>query len=386
MVTHRFLIPLCLSHRRLACDGRPPQAGNLLRKTARFLLWPCLLGLGACAKEGDPQPPQVLVPKPAIDLTARQYSDRILLAVSMPVVNTNGSRVTNLRQVEVLRLTGDRGDSSPLPEDVFLARADRLKSIPAEELVRYLKNGTLMLPDPTAADPATFYAQGIRYAVRFVNRKNQTAGLSNQAFVAPIAIPAAPEGLSYELFRDRVRLTWKRPVTNADGSVPERVAGYKVYRSEDPKSFAAVALNAEPLPKPEFEDRSFDFDKTYYYAVSVVGSREDPYAESLPSAPLTVPTSDTFPPGMPKNLACVVEKGVVVLLWEPPEDADLAGYRIYRKEEDVPERILLQEQLVTNMSFRDDKAQPGRKYEYTVVAVDTHNNAGQAATITVEVQ
>ena len=137
---------------------------------------------------------------------------------------------------------------------------------------------------------------------------------------------------------------------------------------------------------PEFEVRDFEFDKLYHFAVSVVGSRENPYAESLTSPLLRVAPVDTFPPGAPRDLTAVVENGTVTLLWSPPDDADLAGYRLFRREEGAAERILLQTRLVTTLSYRDDQVRLGRKYEYMVVAVDTRGNESQAAAKTVEVQ
>lgn len=386
MVASRFTPSFSLWRVHPAGGGKVPRTGCPRPKAACCLLLLCFAGLSSCAKESEPQPPLVLVPRAATDLRARQYDERILLTVSMPAQNTNGSQVTTLGQVEIFRLASDRGNAGPLPEAEFLAQAERILAVPVKELGRYLIDGALTFGDPTPADPATFYAQGIRYAVRFINRKNQTAGLSNQVFVAPVSIPAAPEGLSSAVLRDSIRLTWKPPVRNADGSVPARVAGYNLYRSEEPKAFPAAPLNVAPLPNPEFEDRDFEFDTPYYYKVAVVGSRENPYAESLPSAVLQVIPRDVFPPGLPTNLSYVVENGVVTLLWEPPDDADLAGYEIYRQEEGTSERILLQVQLVTTLSFRDDQVRPGKKYAYSVVAVDTHKNESRAATTTVEVR
>jgi hypothetical protein len=354
----------------------------------RCLLSLGLLGLVACAKTGEPQPPQVQIPQPALDLVVRQYSAKILLSVSPPTVNTNGSAVTTLGRIEIFRLAGNnRSDAGPLREEEFLAQAKRVLTIPATDLPLYLQDGALAFWDDDASSAvATFYTQGFRYAVRFVNRRNQSAGLSNQAVMAPIPIPAAPEGLSYDLFSDKVRLAWKQPENNVDGSVPARIAGYNVYRSQNPKSFPAAHTNAELLSRPGFEDRDFEFDKTYYYAVSVVGSWEKPYAESFLSSPLKVSPVDTFPPGTPRNLTAAAQNGVVTLLWGPPDDADLAGFRVFRMEEGASERIPLQARLIPTLSCRDDQARPGKKYIYSVVAVDTHGNEGQAATITVEVQ
>ena len=211
----------------------------------RCLLPLALLGFAACAKTGDPQPPLVLVPKPAADLAARQFSDRILLTVTPPAVHTDGSPVTTPGRVEVFLLGAEsRNDAGPVPEDIFLTRGVKIFSVPAADFTRHLQDGKLAFWDVSAAaDPAAFYTRSFRYAVLFFNRKNQTAGLSNQAFLAPIPIPVAPAGLSCAFFPDLIRLSWTPPEKNGDGSVPPRIAGYNVYRTEDPKAVPAAPLN-----------------------------------------------------------------------------------------------------------------------------------------------
>jgi hypothetical protein len=360
--------------------------GARLTPAIRFLALLGLLGLGACAKTGDPQPPQPLIPRPAADLEARQSGSQILLTVSPPALNTNGTRATTLDRVEVFRVAGPREGIAPLPGASFLSRAERIRTIPAADVAGYLRNGKLTIPDDAPKDPAAFYTYGYGYAVLFVNRRNQAAGLSNQVFIAPVAIPPAPGRVQASVTPDAIRLTWDAPSRNEDGSTPARIAGYNVYRSEDPKIVPPQPLNAEPLPDPGFVDRAFEFDKTYFYAVSVVGSRENPYAESAASTLLRVQAADVFAPGAPGNLDAVIESGIVTLLWGPPEDADIAGYRVYRRQQDSPARALLQEELVTVMSFRDERVRPGGAYEYSVAAVDTHGNEGPAATIRVEVK
>ncbi len=349
-------------------------------------LLPCLLSLSACAKIGDPQPPLLLLPKPASDLSLRQYADRVMLTVSLPVQNTNGSRVTTLESVEILRMRGGRQNPATLSEEDFLARAQPVGSVSGADLAKFRKGGVVTAWDPAPVNANSLYKQGFVYAVRFINRKNQTAGLSNQVFIAPVPIPLAPDKLGSSVFPDHIQLSWNPPARNTDGSVPARVAGYNVYRSEDPNSMPPNPLNAAPLTQSEFEDRNFQFDKTYFYAVSVVGSVRDPYAESQPSSALAVKPVDTFPPGEPRNLNAIAESGVVILLWAAPDDTDVAGYRIYRKEAGSVTRISLAPELVISLSYRDSQVAPGKTYEYSVSAVDTHGNEGQPATVTVEVK
>ncbi len=357
----------------------------------RLSLSCCLLGLtlpalSGCAKTGEPQPPQILVPMAADDLAARQYGDRVRLTVSPPSLNTNGTQVTTLDRVEWFRAAAGRYDPGPLPEEVFLAQADTIGTAAARDLKNHMQNGWLVFWDRGPADPSSLYKEGFLYAVRFINRKNQTAGLSNQVFITPLIIPTAPEGLAFEVFRDHIRLVWKAPAQNEDGSVPARIAGYNLYRSQDPLTLPPVPIHRDPLPDPEFEDRDIQFDATYYYSVSVIGNRANPHAESLPSLPIAVQARDVFPPGMPANLEALAEKSVVTLLWRPPEDPDLAGYRVYRRENGSSAAVPLNRELVAKPSFRDDQVIPGKRYEYSVVSVDTHGNESRAAMTTVEVR
>jgi hypothetical protein len=348
---------------------------------------PSLLVAASCAKVGEPQPPVLLVAKPASDLAARQYGDSIVLTVSLPTQNTNGSPVTTPQGVEIFRVSaGGSRMTAPLQSKEFLARADLILNVSDDKLTPFVHDQTFVFRDELPpSQRAGFYRETFDYAVRFTNDKSQTAGFSNQVIIAPLALPAPPVGLAAKVTPERILLTWTAPASNADGSIPPHIAGYNVYRSEDPKEFPPAPLNPVPLPKPEFEDRSFQFDKTYYYAVSVVGSLNGPYAESILSQPLQAVARDIFPPAPPQNLNAVAENGIVILFWVAPPDSDVAGYRVYRSAEGGKERELLQPGLVSTLSYRDGTAKAGGKYEYFVTAVDTHGNESEAARTTAEI-
>ena len=292
-----------------------------------------------------------------------------------------------LRTVEVFRVTeSNRSSSAALPEDEYLARAARIYQISGDEILPLLKEPVWTFRDDLASrTPEEVYSRTYVYAVRFINSKNQTAGLSNQAFIAPVPLASPPTDLACRQSQDEIRLTWKPPQEYSVGSLPARIVGYRVYRSEDPEHLTDTALTSSPAEKPEFDDRTFQFDRTYYYTVSVIGSLENPYAESLPSAPLRVDTRDTFPPGPPEHLDGVAEGGIAILLWTAPEAPDIAGYRVYRKGEGRSERELLNTELIRGQSFRDERVEAGATYDYSVAAVDTHGNEGAPATIRLEI-
>ena len=339
----------------------------------------CLVAAG-CAKIGDPQPPIVNVLRPATDLQARQVGERVILTVTLPTEYTTGSSSPKPETAEVLRVAEpDRTAASTLPEAAFLEKATPVATLPPDSIAARAKDGRLVIEDELKLpDPSAVYASAFRYAVRFLNRKTETAGLSNQVIIAPIPLPPPPDRLRFDLGQDRIRLTWDAPGRNIDGSQPVNIQGYDVYRAEAPDAFSGAPLNAKPVPQPEFEDRAFEFDKTYYYKVSIVGRMADPRAETAASPALEVAARDTFPPEAPANLNAVVESGIVFLLWSAPAQNDVAGYRVYRTHE-AGAREQLETELVKEPSYRDTKAQPGRKYAYSVHAVDTHGNEGPGA-------
>ena len=347
----------------------------------------CALWLSGCAKTGEPRPPVVLIPKPAMDLTVRQVSDQVLLTVALPATNTDGSPVTTLGSVQIYRRgDGDRENAAPLAEAEFLHGAEQIASIPADQIARDTGAATLSFRDELLLpDRSVIYQRAFRYALRFSNRRGRSAGISNQAFIAPVPVPPAPGGLDARVTRDAIVLQWLPPSHNLDGSVPPRIAGHNIYRSEDPGRMPGVPLNSEPIRESSFEDRSFEFDRTYGYVVAVVASRENPSAESLASPMLAVTPRDTFAPGAPQNFNVVVASGSVVLLWAAPSDSDVAGYRVYRRESGIADWKPLTPALLEGLSHRDSTAQAGRKYEYRVSAVDRHGNEGPHAESSAEI-
>lgn len=347
------------------------------------------LSVAGCAKMADPQPPEVRIPRPAIDLSARQLSDFVVLTVSKPVENTDGSPATTLAAIEVLRLATPVGnpdsatDTLPLPGDQFAQRAVRVLSIPGSSIPAHLKGEALVIEDRFPPEQgARLYESAYRYAVLFINNKRQTAGLSNQAYVRPLPIPPPPAGLSADVSQDAIRLRWTAPQANMDGSEPPRIFGYHIFRSETPDGFPAHPLSARPIRDAAFDDRDFRFDTTYYYSISTVGVPNPP-TESLRSTPLVVVARDLFPPDPPEDFSALREDGVVVLLWAPSPSQDVAGYRVYRRERVDVERRLLQERLIEGLSFRDAAAPAGR-CQYMIIAVDTHGNESVAGSAEVE--
>jgi hypothetical protein len=332
-----------------------------------------------CAKIGDPQPPEVQIPAPATDLALRQLSDSIVLTVSKPERNTNGSAATTFKSVEVFRLIAEDGGNAAgsIPDEEFIKQAVRVLSIPDSRFAEYLRDKTFVFQDRFPNTPHAMYSHTLWYAVLYANKKNQSAGLGKRVSIKPIPIPPPPNGLTAEGRQNYIQLRWTPPAENMDGSLPPRIAGYNIYRTEEAGKFPPTPMNPSPIQAPEFQDPDFRFGATYFYSITTVGSSQQPYPESLSSNAVSISTKDIFPPEPPAEFSAIFQGEEVVLLWTPSPSADVAGYRIYRQEKGSTDRQLVHADLIRSLSFRDTRVARGKKYEYEIVALDIEGNTSQ---------
>lgn len=345
--------------------------------------------VSGCAKIADPQPPEVRVPKAADDLSGKQIGGSVVLEVSLPRLNTTGTPVTTLQRVEAYRLAENRvagSNPEPIPDDQFERGAGLLYSIPESRFSEIRRGDSLVLEDNFLDTDTSFpYTHAFRYALLFVNTRNQAAGFSNQVVIAPVAIPLPPDDIRIKVHEDFIQLDWAAPQENMDGTKPPKISGYNVYREETPDKVPSSPLNPEPLQKPEFKDTHFQFEKTYYYRVSIVGSLRKPKAESALSESRAIVPKDIYPPLPAANLNAVQDGSAVLLLWQPSPSTDVEAYRVYRTEGSPQQAQLLYSEGIIQYSFRDTTVVPGTRYTYIVEAVDRYSNKsdGVKAEITI---
>lgn len=82
---------------------------------------------------------------------------------------------------------------------------------------------------------------------------------------------------------------------------------------------------------------------------------------------------DVFPPAVPSGLGAIYATDAVELIWAANSEPDLAGYNVYRRQDDGPAQKVNPEILRTPI-FRDPSVRAGRKYFYYVTALDLANN------------
>ncbi len=326
----------------------------------------------ACGKIGDPLPP---IPRSRMIIDELSVTQQGLqLVLSFPFTRTPRTR---LQRVDVYRLVEPVSAPRGLTQESFSERATIINSIAADRIP--LDQSTVSFDD--TLDPKNGQTNSrYRYAVRLVNTAGQAADFSNYAEIEPLFDLSLPPANIQAVQREReIEITWARPAANENGTVPANVTGYNIYRTEGE---VTTKMNAEPLREPRFVDRNFQFGVKYRYVVRSLslptGSATlNAVIESNPSEPLANTPKDTFPPATPKPVTIASINAQVSLFWPLNAEPDVAGYNIYRSEDEntPPEKwVKLNPQLHKTASFRDERVQVGKKYFYQITAIDVYGN------------
>jgi hypothetical protein len=167
-----------------------------------------------------------------------------------------------------------------------------------------------------------------------------------------------------------VEVRFPPPAKMLSGEPLQGLSRYRVYRSKtgEPGSFELIG---EAAASP-YRDGQFAFGQTYYYEVRAVFGQGNRGAMSDPSPIYKVTPRDTFPPAPPQGLAGIYSAKAVELVWTANTEGDLAGYNVYRLDQQPRQR--LNKELLRTPIFRDTAAEPGKTLAYEVTAVDLSGN------------
>lgn len=331
--------------------------------------------LWGCASPGPPLPPSLELAEPVNDLRAVRKGDKVYLTWSVPVKTTEKRNIRHPGVTKVCRsLAPASNECNPplatIPASVLPSARQATTTMEAR-YIDQLSSG-FERDHPTAI---------LRYAVSVLNSYGRTAGLSNEVSVPSAPTLAPPSDFNAQLERDGAKLAW-HPV------IPPPIPGlhfiYRVYRRED-KAGADEIVGDLPVagqPLPAILDRNFEWEKAYQYLVTVVtvastNGGADQEVEGEDSEPKALLMHDIFPPATPVGLQAVFSasaaKPFIDLVWTPDTDRDVAGYNVYRREQDKP-AVKLNGKLLTAAAYRDSEIALGERYFYSVSAVDLRGN------------
>jgi hypothetical protein len=361
--------------------------------TFHFLFSIFLISAG-CGAPGEPVPPTPPVPATIKDLAAHQAGDGVELMFTLPASSISGERLPASPAVEILR-------GNTKPDGSADAKSFRVVyTIPGALVGNYQADGSVSFIDPIVPEETKAHpGRAVAYAVRTRASQKRASADSNVVTVRVYPVPAPIASVEARVTESGVELSWPAPIVTAAGEPMPAIAGYRIYRSEIHPPATASPPQELPAGRPEshaallaasesnsYRDTSLVFERTYVYTVRSVIQVEGKELESSDSQPVTVTPRDIFPPAAPQGLVAALLPGatpgtvLVDLSWSINLETDLAGYRVYRSEQEGVRGQLITSELLPTPAVRDTTVEPGHRYWYTVTAADRAGNESAPST------
>lgn len=326
--------------------------------------------LAGCAQVGPPGPPSLELPRQVTDLRASRRGNEVVLTWTPPVRTTDNQTILHPGPTQICRAAGTaiKACGTSIGE-VEKSKGDEK---PARREATYVDVLTPGLLQPGAV---------ASYAVEVLNEQKRSAGLSNTVTVPLVPIPSPPRDFQAQVTAKGVVLSWQWPEFPA--AQAEARYRLRIFRRAEnggaENSVGDVAM--QPGQEPAMLDDLIEWEKTYQYRAAfvaeVLGAGKGPIEVEGDATPqITIAAHDTFAPSVPAGVQAVFsgvgQKPFIDLTWAPNTDSDLAGYNVYRGEGAAAEK--LNAEVVKAPVYRDENVQVGRKYLYSVSAVDLRGN------------
>jgi hypothetical protein len=355
-----------------------------------------LIGCGVPGEPVERKPP---IPTAVTDLAATQQGDNVILTFTFPKDSVEGRELKQPPAIEIFRdFEPVAASSTPTSASAVPANPTLLVTIPSAMVPQFDTRRQIRYED--TLKPEDFIQHPDTQAVYMVRTRTSPKKVSANSNAAILRVAPAPDpiaDLKTEITHQGVILTWTPPQKTAVGPAPP-IALYRIFRREIPQGTAPVptagALPARsPNPSvpidetatPPFRDTQIQFGKTYRYTVRSVAQYPDLQIESLDSPSIEVTPLDTFPPAAPQGLVVVLvpaqgaTPAYLDLSWSISAENDIAGYNIYRSEQEGAPGQKQNPDLLRTPAFRDMNIVPGHRYFYTVTAVDRVGNESPAS-------
>src|SRR6516225_409190 len=372
---------------RTGAESQAPRHSSLFVAALQVIVFVCPFVAG-CGAPGEPVPPMPPIPVAVSDLSARQVGNSVLLTFTPPNKTTRGERLAEMPTLEVLR--GSVGEDGR-PELKSFRVVD---TVPGTVLSSYVQQGKAEFPEPISAEELRSNpVESVAYRIRTRVSERKVSEDSNAVTVNLYPVPEAVGAVDAKVTENGIQLKWRAPTRSSTGEAISGVKEYHVYRGELEAGTAEGAskdlrqakwklplLQLGTTAAPEYEDRGFDYGKTYAYVVRSAVPAGGELLESGDSKAAIVTPKDIFPPTPPQAVVAAVLRGpsaesyVVDLSWGINVETDLAGYRVYRSESEGARGEPLTPDLLLTPAYRDASVQSGHSYWYTVTAVDRAGN------------
>lgn len=309
--------------------------------------------LTGCASEGPLHPPSLHLPAAVRGLSAQRIGNAVDLAWTNPV-----------RTTDSISLQAKHG-----PYQAELCRAESFTATTCTPFRRIPADigAQSIFHDVLPADLAQGPDRALAYRIRLINNAGKGAGWTTVTTVAGAA-PSPIAGLQANPAANGTLIRWN---AGEDGVM------LRVWRGvNDKKSTLLSTQQTTQTSASGTIDTGSHIGEQQRYTVfrrrtvQLAGN-----SFTIDSDPSTVIVSADaklplpMPPTNLEALANTLAAPEVDLVWQPPNDPGVTGYRVYRQESDTT--TLLTQDPLRGFTYVDKSVQPGRTYSYVVASVNT---------------
>ena len=317
-----------------------------------------LILMPGCGRKTALIPPQKLVPVAISDLRYFLDESGVSLEWTYPAKMENGDELQAIESFEVLR--------AEIPEEEYC------EGCPVRFEKQVLVDGG-PLPATGESRTAAYKEADLQNGYRYLYKVRSRAGWwypssdSNIVLFTWRSPPKVPKGLQVVAGDRKLTLSWDPVKVNIAGNPLGQVPVYQVYRKSGKAQFAALA---EPVQGLKFIDTGLKNDMLYSYRVRALVTFADTLQTGGVSRKISGIPRDLAPPAQPRHLVAIETPAGVKLAWQAVLNDDLAGYRIYRREEKSTEPELIAEVGSDQNQYVDQDMTAGRKWFYSVTSFD----------------
>jgi hypothetical protein len=320
-----------------------------------------ILSLVSCGKKANPIIPVTILPK-GVEALSYQVKGRSLLVLwDIPKQNTDGSPIKDLTGFKVQKGEWPTRDFCATCPDQFqetlwinLKGPELPDVLIDQEQIRLTFNN--LRPGNSYLFQVTALSQG--------EKASTPSKTLKVAWDLPLM---APTGLQAKAKGQGLEISWEAVKTLVDGSAPEGLIGYSLFRRLNKGPW--IKVNQEPIPGTSTVDEELQEGVSYTYQVKALRQIYGQRLESQGSEEKELVFSRLAPPPQVQELVALAGPKGIQIRWEGITTMTPSGYLVYKRKGNEKKAQKITPQAIRDTIFEDAQVTPGTAYFYAISAI-----------------